>query len=46
MMHYLGIDLGGTNIAAAVVDESGAILARCSTPPPRTLDGIADVIAA
>ena len=25
-MKYLGIDLGGTNVAAAVVDEEGAVL--------------------
>ena len=27
-MHYLGIDLGGTNIAAGLVNEQGQILAR------------------
>lgn len=29
---YLGIDLGGTNIAVGLVDEKGAILAKDSTP--------------
>lgn len=29
---YIGIDLGGTNIAAGVVDENGKILAQDSTP--------------
>lgn len=29
---YIGIDLGGTNIAAGVVDENGKILAQASTP--------------
>ena len=27
-MKYLGIDLGGINVAAAVVDEGGTILSR------------------
>jgi len=30
MKHYLGIDLGGTNVVAAVVDENYTILARHS----------------
>lgn len=30
MKHYLGIDLGGTNIAAGVVNEDGVIVAECS----------------
>ena len=34
-MYYLGIDLGGTNIAAAAVDENGRILGRCSRPTPK-----------
>jgi len=29
---YIGIDLGGTNIAAALVDESGRIVKRASIP--------------
>lgn len=29
---YIGIDLGGTNIAAGVVDENGKILVQDSTP--------------
>ena len=32
MKKYLGIDLGGTNIALGIVDEAGHILARCSVP--------------
>ena len=43
-MYYLGIDLGGTNIAAAAVDEDGVILGRSSIPTPR--DGEALVAAA
>ena len=31
-MYYIGIDLGGTNIAAGVVDEKGNIKSSCSTP--------------
>lgn len=31
-MYYVGIDLGGTNIAAGLVDESGKILASLSIP--------------
>ena len=31
-MYYIGIDLGGTNIAAGVVDEKGNIKSTCSTP--------------
>jgi len=31
-MYYIGIDLGGTNIAAAVVDENGKILFKKSIP--------------
>ena len=34
-MKYLGIDLGGTNVAAAVVDAEGSILGRASLPTPR-----------
>ena len=32
MPRYIGLDLGGTNIKAAVLDESGRILARTSIP--------------
>ncbi|MEZ0537541.1 ROK family protein [Caldicellulosiruptoraceae bacterium PP1] len=31
-MYYIGIDLGGTNIAAGIVDESGKILKKGSVP--------------
>ncbi len=31
-MVYAGIDLGGTNIAVGIVNESGKILSQCSTP--------------
>lgn len=29
---YIGIDLGGTNIAAGVVDEIGRIIYKASVP--------------
>ena len=29
-MYYLGIDLGGTNIAVGIVDENNQIIARAS----------------
>lgn len=35
-MNYLGIDLGGINVAAAVVDEKGVILSRGKLSTPRT----------
>lgn len=46
-MHYLGIDLGGTNIVAGVVDEEGNILARasCKTRVPRPMEAICDDMA-
>ncbi|WDC85034.1 ROK family protein [Caloramator sp. mosi_1] len=40
---YIGIDLGGTNIAAGLVDESGKILYTKSTPTLATR-GYKDVI--
>ena len=45
----IGVDVGGTKVAAAVVDESGQILAKLkrSTPaasPQRTEKAIADVV--
>lgn len=35
MKYYVGIDLGGTNIAAGVVDENYNIIARAKTPTAR-----------
>ena len=32
MVMYIGIDLGGTNIAVGLVDENGKIIAKDSTP--------------
>lgn len=46
-MYYLGIDLGGTNIAAAAVSEVGEILGRASIPTPRTgAQAVAETMAA
>ena len=43
-MYYLGIDLGGTNIAVGVVDENNKIIARASTKTKiETADQVADV---
>ena len=47
MKYYVGIDLGGTNIKAGVVDENYAILAKASakTNCPRPAKEIADDMA-
>ena len=31
-MYYLGVDLGGTNIAIGVVDENNVIIGKASCP--------------
>ncbi len=36
-MYYLGVDLGGTNIAVGVCDENGKILIKGSVPTPYSL---------
>ena len=38
-MVVLGIDIGGTQIRAGMVDEKGAILASRTIPTPNDLDG-------
>ena len=47
-MFYIGVDLGATNIAAAIVDHNGEIARRLSvrTKPERGAPEIADDIAA
>ena len=47
-MLYLGVDLGGTNIKVALVDENGEILQEASTPTnlPRPAEAVCDDIAA
>lgn len=44
---YIGIDLGGTNIACGLVDETGKIIVQSSTPTDATrqADDIAEDIA-
>lgn len=46
-MYYLGIDLGGTNIVAGVVDENYNIIAKesCKTNAPRPEEAISDDMA-
>ena len=34
-VYYVGIDLGGTNVAAGMVDGEGRLLAKASVPCPR-----------
>ena len=47
MKYYVGIDLGGTNIVAGVVDENYKILSKASTKTnlPRPEKEIADDMA-
>ncbi|RFU83526.1 ROK family protein [Streptomyces triticagri] len=42
----IGVDIGGTKIAAGVVDEEGAILDTHTVPTPPTAEGIVDAICA
>lgn len=46
-MYYIGIDLGGTNIAAGLVDENNTIVKKMSVPtlPERGNDAVAEDIA-
>lgn len=49
MKYYIGIDLGGTNIAGGLVDENGKILKKISIPTEvergenAIIDNIADL---
>ena len=45
-MYYLGVDVGGTNIAVGVVDENNAIIAKASqkTPVPCSEEVFCDKI--
>lgn len=47
MKYYIGIDLGGTNIVAAVVNEEGVIISKtdCKTNLPRIPELVADDMA-
>ncbi|MER5728727.1 ROK family glucokinase [Streptomyces sp. NPDC002138] len=42
----IGVDIGGTKIAAGVVDEEGTILETYKVPTPPTADGVTDAICA
>jgi glucokinase len=42
----IGVDIGGTKIAAGVVDEDGSILEIVKVPTPPTPEGVVDAIAA
>lgn len=44
-MYYIGIDLGGTNVAAGVTDKDGRLLGKASIPCPRGAEAIADAMA-
>ncbi len=44
-MRAVGIDIGGTKIAGAVVDESGRILHRARVATPAAVSGIEAVVA-
>ncbi|MFG3255906.1 ROK family glucokinase [Streptomyces sp. NPDC048172] len=41
----IGVDIGGTKIAAGVVDEEGTILETSTVPTPPTPDAVIDAIA-
>ncbi|NLU74531.1 ROK family glucokinase [Streptomyces sp. HNM0575] len=41
----IGVDIGGTKIAAGVVDEHGTILETSTVPTPPTAEGVIDAIA-
>ena len=43
-MYYIGIDLGGTNVAAGLTDEKGTLLAQGSVPCPRGAEEIANAV--
>lgn len=47
MKHYIGVDLGGTNIAIGIVDENYNIITKKSVPTncPGSAEAIADDIA-
>ncbi|MCT2593345.1 ROK family glucokinase [Streptomyces sp. N2-109] len=41
----IGVDIGGTKIAAGVVDEAGTILETSKVPTPPTPEGVVDALA-
>ncbi|SEF61540.1 glucokinase [Actinacidiphila yanglinensis] len=42
----IGVDIGGTKIAAGVVDEEGSILETVKVPTPSSPEGVVDAIVA
>ncbi len=44
-MYYMGIDLGGTNLVAAIVTKDGQILSKCAVPTPKGADAVVDAMA-
>lgn len=42
---WIGVDIGGTKIAAGVIDENGAVLDRAQLPTPHGEVAIADAVA-
>ncbi len=42
----IGVDIGGTKIAAGVVDEEGSIIETSTVPTPGTPEGVVDAICA
>ena len=43
-MHSIGIDIGGTKIAGALVDELGGIIREHRVPTPKDAKGIEDAV--
>ena len=43
-VYYIGIDLGGTNVAAGLTDEMGRLLGKFSHSTPRGAEAVADAI--
>lgn len=43
--YYLGVDLGGTNVAAALVTPAGQIISRARLKTPRGAEAIAEAVA-
>jgi len=45
MTYFIGIDLGGTNVAAGIVTERGELLGKASVPTPKGDAAVADAVA-
>ncbi|MGA7203726.1 MAG: ROK family protein [Specibacter sp.] len=42
---WIGVDIGGTKIAAGLIDDAGNVLARSQCPTPQGGEAIADAVA-